>query len=368
MFRNFQLHLLTLIVLCCGWFALACREIRAQASEIPALHQDAGAAARRKDYATAARLYERILKLDPSLHEVQSNLGMMYYLDHKLPQALTVFQRVLALNPRLFVPRLFLGICLLEQDRAAEALSHLELAVKAKPLDASARRQLVRAFHLLGRDEEALRQLMKLGELEPADPEMLYLLGRVHLKLSLKAYEKLKEQDPENYRVYQLLGENYEIQGLHGPALVNYNKALERNPRAPGISVKIGDLLTAAGETARAVEAYRRETQTNPASSFGHYKLGIALLDQGRAAEACNVLKNAVALDEAAVATRVAYGRCLLEQKHVQEAISQLKRAVALDAKHAPAYFQLARAHQLAGDAAAAQSAMENFEKNRSQP
>jgi len=332
------------------------------------LHQEAGAAAKRKDYATAARLYEQILKLDPSLHEVQSNLGMMYYLDRKLPRAVIVFQKVLESNPRLFVPRLFLGICLLEQDRAAQALPHLERAVKGKPLDTPARRHLARAFHVLGRDDEALSQLMKLKELEPADSETLYLLGRVHLKLSLEAYESLKRQDPENYRVYQLLGENYEIQGLNGPALANYRKALERNPRAPGISVKIGDLLMAAGETAAALEAYRRETETNPASALGHYKLGNALLDQGRAAEACGILKNAVELDEAAVNTRVAYGRCLLEQNRVQEAISQLKRAVELDAKSAPAYFQLARAHQLAGETAAAQSAMESYERHRVRP
>jgi protein O-GlcNAc transferase len=368
MFNRARLYFLSLSVLCCVWLTPACEELRAQASGIPALHQEAGEAAKRKDYATAARLYEQILKVDPSLHEVRSNLGMMYYLDRKVPQAVTVFQKVLESNPRLFVPRLFLGICLLEQDRAAQALPHLEQAVKAKPLDAPARRQLARAFHLLGRYDEALPQLMKLRELEPADPETLYLLGQVHLKLSLAAHEKLKRQDPENYRVYQLLGENYEIQGLNGPALVNYRKALERNPRAPGISVKVGDLLMAAGEAAAAVEAYRRETETNPGSALGHYKLGSALLDQGRAAEACGILKSAVELDETAVAPRVAFGRCLLEQNRLQEAISQLKRAVELDAKFAPAYFQLARAHQSAGDAAAAQSAMENYEKHRNQP
>ena len=107
--------------------------------------------------------------------------------------------------------------------------------------------------------------------------------------------------DPDNYRIYQLLGENYEVQGLHGPALTNYNKALERNPLARGISIKAGDLLAAAGETAQAVSAYRRETQINPSDSFAHFKLGTALLDQGSTAEACSVLRTAVTLDETSV-------------------------------------------------------------------
>ena len=150
-----------------------------------------------------------------------------------------------------------------------------------------------------------MTQLVKARETQPSNPETLYLLGRVHMKLSLAAYEKLKELDPDNYRIYQLLGENYEVQGLHGPALTNYNKALERNPQARGISIKVGDLLAAAGETAQAVAAYRRETQINPSDSFGHFKLGTALLDQGSTAEACSILRRAVTLDETSIsATR----------------------------------------------------------------
>ena len=66
------------------------------------------------------------------------------------------------------------------------------------------------------------------------DAEALYLLGRVHLKLSLAAHGRLKQRHPEDYRIYQLPGENYEIRGLSGPTIENYRRALERNAQARG--------------------------------------------------------------------------------------------------------------------------------------
>ncbi|MGA1367315.1 MAG: tetratricopeptide repeat protein [Blastocatellia bacterium] len=42
-----------------------------------------------------------------------------------------------------------------------------------------------------------------------------------------------------------------------------------------------------------------------------------------------------------------------------------LRRAVELDPRNADAWFQLARAHQRVGDRAAAQAALEQYEKHK---
>jgi predicted TPR repeat methyltransferase len=53
----------------------------------------------------------------------------------------------------------------------------------------------------------------------------------------------------------------------------------------------------------------------------------------------------------------------LLEQNRPQDAIAQLRQAVKLDAEAAAGWFQLVRAHQKAGDSAAAQEALRMYEK-----
>ena len=107
--------------------------------------------------------------------------------------------------------------------------------MKAQPQDVTARLHLGRALHLLGKDPEALTHLVKARETQPSNPENSSTCSaRVHMKLSLVAYEKLKEMDPDNYRIYQLLGENYEVQGLHGPALSKLQNSPGTESAGPG--------------------------------------------------------------------------------------------------------------------------------------
>ncbi len=258
---------------------------------------------------------------------------------------------------------LFLGLSLLEMDQVAEALSHLERAVRDKPQDSTARFHLAPAYYHAERYQSVLEQLQYLRKKQPDEPETLYLLGRVHMKLSLEAHEQLKQKHPENYRIYQLLAESYEVQALNGPAIVNYRKALERNPKARGIYLRLGNLFQSSGELEKALEAYRQELSINPGDAYAMYKAGEVLLDQSKLDEASKYLEGSVSKSPNSAPARVSYGRCLLEQNHVQEAIRQLRVAVKLDAGAAMAWFQLARAYQRAGDRVAEKEALLMYEK-----
>jgi tetratricopeptide (TPR) repeat protein len=258
---------------------------------------------------------------------------------------------------------LFLGLTLIELNQPAEAIPHLETAVRNKQQDLNARFQLARAYYLADRHQQALKELQFLLEKQPGDPEALFLLGRVHLKLSLAAYDQLKEKHPDNYRIYQLLGENYAVQSLYGPAIANYRKAIERNPQGRGLRLKLGETYQAAGEPDKALEAFAEELQLNPNDAYAHYKVGAVLLDQNKPDKALSHLKRSVELDPRAGEARASYGRCLLEMNQPQEAIAQLRLAVQQDATNAAAWFQLARAYQKTGDAAAAEQALKMYEK-----
>jgi tetratricopeptide (TPR) repeat protein len=83
---------------------------------------------------------------------------------------------------------------------------------------------------------------------------------------------------PENYRIYQLLGENYEVQRLQGPAIANYHKALERNPKARGIHLRLAELYRDSGKPEKALEAYQLELSINHGDAFAMYRVGALLL------------------------------------------------------------------------------------------
>ncbi len=334
-----------------------------QSAAAQSLYQKAREAEARKDYQEAASHYEQILKLDPALHPLRANLGLMRYLAGEYDKAAQDFRKALAGDDNLFMAHLFLGLSLLEMYQTAEAIRRLERAVRDKPQDLNARFHLARAYYIAERWQDALKQLELLRQKQPGDPETLYLLGRAHLKLSLEAYDQLKQKHPENYRIYQLLGENYEVQGLHGPAIANYHKALERNPKARGIHLRLAEIYRNSGKPEKALEAYQQELGVNPGDALAMYRLGVLLLDQGKLDEAASYLEKSVAADPNSAPARAGYGRCLLEQNRLQDAIAQLRQAVKLDAGDAAAWFQLARALKMAGDSAAAQEALRMYEK-----
>jgi predicted Zn-dependent protease len=287
----------------------------------------------------------------------------MRYLNEEYDKAARDFRQALAGDADLYMAHLFLGLSLLEIDQVSEALSHLERAVRDKPQDETARFHLARAYYHAERYERALEQLEYLRKNKPDESETLYLLGQVHLKLSLEAYEQLKQKHPENYRIYQLLAESYEVQAQNGAAIANYRKALDRNPKARGIYLRLGHLFQTSGEPEKALEAYRQELSINPGNAYAMHKAGEILLDQSKLDEASKYLEESVSRSPNSAPARVSYGRCLLEQNRVQEALTQLRLAVKLDAGAATAWFQLARAYQRTGDTAAEKEALLMYEK-----
>lgn len=76
-------------------------------------------------------------------------------------------------------------------------------------------------------------------------------------------------------------------------------------------------------------------------------------------------MRKSVELDGGLAQARVDYGRCLVEQNQPQAAVAQLRKAIELAPKSAAAYYQLVRALQRAGDEAAAQDALRQYEKLR---
>ncbi len=326
-----------------------------------ALYQKARAAEARQQYAEAAGYYESMLKAEPAQHALRANLGLMRYLNGEYEQAAQAFQKALAGDATLTVAHLFLGLILLDGGRPAEALPHLERAVRDKPQDLNARFQLARGYYQAERWADAARQLQTLREKQPDDAETLHLLGRVHLKLSLAAYDELKQKHPDNYRIFQLLGENYEAQGLNGPALANYRKAIERNPRARGIWVRIGALEQGAGQAEKAIEAFEQELRLNARDAYALFRLGELRLEQNQSETAAKLLEQAIAADPRLAPARVSYGKLLVDQKQTAAALAQLREAAKLDPENAAAWFQLARAHQQAGDAASANSALQKY-------
>src|SRR5258708_999947 len=108
-------------------------------ASIGELFQAARQAEHSEDFSTAVKIYREIVKQDPRIGEVWSNLGMaLYHLDRNA-EAVLAFEKAASLKPRLLAPHLFAGLAYLKMGAAQKALAPLKAALALEPGQPEAR-------------------------------------------------------------------------------------------------------------------------------------------------------------------------------------------------------------------------------------
>jgi tetratricopeptide (TPR) repeat protein len=114
--------------------------------------------------ATATSNYEARKEFEQELKVYPQNAGAEYFLGElarkggHLPQAIEHYTNATRLNAGLPEPYFGLGRCLLDSDRAADAVGPLETAAKLAPGNPTIHFTLAHAYQDLGRKEDAARE------------------------------------------------------------------------------------------------------------------------------------------------------------------------------------------------------------------
>ncbi len=75
------------------------------------------------DYATAEREYEAVLIEAPDFAEAHMNLGLIYQLQDRTPEAMAAFRRALKIKPTLAGANFFLGVDYCKAGEGTKAFS-----------------------------------------------------------------------------------------------------------------------------------------------------------------------------------------------------------------------------------------------------
>jgi tetratricopeptide (TPR) repeat protein len=106
----------------------------------------------------ARKEFEEELKVYPENARAEYFLGELARKGGKLPQAIVHYTNATKLNGSLPEPYFGLGRCLLDTDKAAEAVAPLETAAKLAPGNPTVHFTLAHAYQELGRKEDAARE------------------------------------------------------------------------------------------------------------------------------------------------------------------------------------------------------------------
>jgi tetratricopeptide (TPR) repeat protein len=266
----------------------------AAARPIPQTHVLVGRAYRDYgEYDRARASLRRALAMDPRARRAHYYLGMVAVLDQGaagLPESIREFQAEMKLAPRDPLTNLRLGMALVEDHRAAEALAPLEIAAPSEPPTVDAFHYLGRALLALDRPAEAVAPLRRALELARIDTQ----LGSIHYQLAL-ALRGIGETGEAATHFAESQRYSAERASSSRDRLARYlagemEAEASAKPTSPLVQGALLSGLTPAGR-----DELRRRTRTALARAY--MNLGVMQAQAERFPRAADLVGNAAELD-----------------------------------------------------------------------
>jgi len=328
------------------------------------LYVQAKNAEARGDLGAAAQIYESLLQISPRLAPAYNNLGSLYLRQREYKKAAKVLEKGLKIDPKMVSASALLGIARYEMRDYAGARAPLETALRSNSNDDNA--ELFLANDLMKLDELnlAVEHFRKLAKRQPANQEIWYLLGKVHMKLSEQALSKLNEIDPNSVWVHEISGEIMEGMKNFDGALVEYKKAVAMAPEQSGTHYLLGNAYWSLRMWDPATEQFKMELVNDPANCLAQWKIGNIVLEQhADSGEALADIQKALEICPSLLQARIDRARALMNLDRHAEALKDLEAAVKAGPAEATTHFLLAQSYRALGKTQEAQAEMKLFSK-----
>lgn len=127
-----------------------------------------------------------------------------------------------------------------------------------------------------GHIEEAIDLLEQAKKLDPQSMDYPYEIGYAHYlqgnyKGTVKVCKKLLKHRDVNSRVYQMLGNSYDLLGNPKAAIKTYDKGLEKFPEAGNLYLERGNMEVAAKKYESALVYYEEGIEAQPTFPSNYY-------------------------------------------------------------------------------------------------
>ncbi len=293
-------RVLSLIVLLVAAAKLAGQNVSlpiANQSAFEAHFAAAQQAQRDRDYLTAEREYQAALALAPEFAEVHMNLGLVYQLENRSPEAMTEFRRALKIKPGLAGANFFLGVNYCKLGEGAKAIPYLKAALRAEPNRPDTWLWLATAQEISGQLQAEVVTLHKGLDLQPKDIDLLYLLGSTYERLGKQEVAHLEKSAPGSSRSEQLLAESYATSNEWPSAVIHFQNALAASPNRAGLHTELGEVLLHAGKLNQSIQEFDEELRRDPGNLRTLVRRGEARLIQGNLDAALQDWEKAIVID-----------------------------------------------------------------------
>ena len=331
------------------------------------------------------------VRLDANRWSSHLYLGISFYKTNQFHEALPHIQRAFELDPQQNDTRYWLGLTYQALGNYEQAVEDLRAALDKDPENIDILYALTQAYldisavllKRLGPDNpdherrEALKtelnlklssspsieswdqSVRRMQELKQryagvrnslrSDPEILYILSRIHASLAQQMAERVWDLNADSYRSHQLLGEAYEASENHKKALEEYREALRLAPDVPGLHYSLGHAYWQMKQFDEAIPEMEKELALNPLHASANYVLGHIYAYRRDLEKASRHLQLAVEAKPNFVEARKQLGKVLSLMQDHQGAIHQLELATTADPEDASVHYILVNVYKKMG-------------------
>jgi len=248
---------------------------------------------------TSGTLFQHAVEATDKNYLAYNNLGTYLSDQGEIKQAMTCFQKSLAINSNYDEAHNNLGFALASLDRCQEATNEYIRALSLNP-------HLAMAHNNLG---------IALGKLGFSDA------GIHEYQIALKENPNLADAH-NNYGVALIM------RGKVDEAIAQFRLALECRQNYLGAHSDLGNALGLKGDLEGAIREYEFCLKINPQDPMVRYNLGLALLQQGKLDAAAAEYRMALTLKPENPEAHLSLGYCLAKQGRRREAEEQLALAL----------------------------------------
>jgi len=258
-------------------------------------------------YSNVETLWQQTIRLNPECLIAQGNLGTTLLEEGRAAEAISHYQKALEIDPTNAEAHVNLGNALRKKGSVDEAIAQYQMALQINPSLALAHNNLGIALALHGRLDEAIMHYEKALQIQPDSAECHYSLGNVfaqqrRLDEAISHYQKALQINPNNAKAQNNLGEVLLKKGNVSEAIPHFEQALQFDPADPSIQVNMAWVLATSSEASlrngkTAVELARQaDGLTGGTNPMVLHTLAAALAEAGQFHEAVDTAQRALSL------------------------------------------------------------------------
>jgi len=339
--------------------AMAASDCAGQTAVPNPQRQAALALEQRGDNVEAEAAWRTYLKAHPSSSEAYAHLGLLEARQERYTDAVPLYRKALALDPRVPGLHFNLGLALFKAGESKEALQEFNPLLKSAPPSSPERQRLV---ILVGMSyygaEEYAQAVPYIKEATGSDPQNLALrLALAHSCLWSKQYQCVLDTyheilmlNAESAEADMLAGEALdELKDISG-AIKQFRAAVKADPKMPEVHFGLGYLLWSNDQFQESVPEFQAELANNPNHVEALAHLGDAEMKLNQSSIAIPLLEKAIALDPQFGLAHLDLGTIDADAGRNDEALRELKTAEALAPTEVDVHWRLGRLYKAMGN------------------